>query len=119
MVRHLPTRSSNLWRVLAQEAGSFAAADAEAVVEIVVGMATDPSVAPLAGAAGKEAALEGAARIVDPFVEVADHVVDRVLAPFAAAARGRAGLAEQRPRVALGEVQAGIEVVLRSISVKD
>src|SRR4051794_19710909 len=56
--------------------------------------------------------------VIHPFVEIADLVVDGVLSPIAAAARGGARLAQQWSGFAVGQIQAWIEVIFGRIAVE-
>src|SRR4051812_44133498 len=92
---------------------------AEAVVEVRARMRAHLGVAALAGTARVEAAEERALIGLHPLVEVADHVVDGIVAPLAAAARRAAGLAQERAVRAVDLVQARIEVSARHVTVQD
>src|SRR6478735_1530821 len=92
-----------------------ATAGSEAVVEVGAGMAADLGVAALTSAAGVKTAKEGAYGCVHPFVEIADHVVDRIAPPSTLAALGRSGLAQQRAVLGFHEVESRIEVTARRV----
>src|SRR5688572_25482045 len=66
--------------------------------------------------AGIEAAEEQPVWVVDPFVEVAHHVEDGVVAPLASATRGGARGAEQGPVAIREAIQARVAVSHRGLA---
>src|SRR5688572_9002765 len=82
-------------------------------------MRGDGGVAALLRGARKEPSDEGSFGVVDPFVEISHHVVDRIAAPFAATVRCFARSSEQRAAMVLGEVQSGVEMMNARIAVQE
>src|SRR6185436_14829639 len=78
-------------------------------------MNADDRVAPFFRRPREEAAYEGALGIVDPFVLVADHIVDGFLAPSAHAFLGRTGRSQEGPVFAFHQTEARIRVTGRRV----
>src|SRR5687768_1246662 len=108
MVRYPRTLLASKLHQSARWPGLPTAANPEAVVEVLRGVDRDASVATLTSAARIEAALESASRLIDPFVQIADHIEDGVLPPVAAAARRGASLAQERAVGGFDQVQARV-----------
>ena len=81
-------------------------------------MGAYPGFAAQLGGTRVEAALKRPLRVINPFVEVADHVVDDVATPNALAALGRAGPMQQWAAFSRGQIQPRIEMSFGGISME-